>query len=230
MEKFEGYNIKLEKSDEKGMISASEIEEYLNIAREATCKIESSNGFGSGFFCKIPNSRNNKNLMNVLITCYHVLEKDLNKKEIIIIVNEKPKSISLEQRKIWKNEEKDFICIEIKEVQDEIKTFFDVDKDIFNHNYLYEKVLIFGINKDEKLGFSNGVIKKREKLSFAHTCNTNAGCSGGCIVKQSNNRVIGIHRGAILTGKEDSLNLGIYIRDIIENLERIKRDEKIEVY
>ena len=228
METFEGCNIKLEKSDEKGMLNASEIEEYLNTARKAICKIVSSNGFGSGFFCKIPNSKNNKDLMNVLITCYHVL--DLNKKEIKIIVDEKPKCISLEQRKIWKNEEKDFICIEIKEEQDEIKTFFEVDKDIFNDNYLNEKVLIFGINKDEKLGFSNGVIRKREKFSFAHTCNTNPGCSGGCIVKQSNNRVIGIHRGAILTWKENPLNVGIYISDVIESLEKIKRDAKTEVY
>ena len=224
MATFEGYNIKQEKSDEKGMFKLRETEKYL-VTAKSICKIELSNGFGSGFFCKIPNSKNNKDLMNVLITCYHVLENDLDKEEIEIFVDKNSKKISLKQNKIWINIKNDFICIEIKDKQDEI-TFLEVDEVIFNYNYLNEKVVIFGIDKDGELGYSNGLIKKREKFSFAHTCNTNPGCSGGCIVKQSNNRVIGIHRGAILTGKENPLNVGIYISDVIKSLE----DAKTEVY
>jgi len=216
--------IKLEKSDEKGMLNAKTMDNYIEKALKATCKIYVSNGFGSGFFCLIQYLENDNTLLPVLITCYHVLEHDLDKDEIEIIINKNYKSISLKERKIWKSKELDFVCIEIKKEQDGIKDFYHYDKDIFIKNYLDKKVLTFGINKnDRELGFSNGNIKKDNNSFFEYTCNTTPGCSGGCIVKQSNNYVIGIHQGAIVqnNGKEMYLNQGIYIRDIIK---RIKKD------
>ena len=153
------------------------------------------------------------------------MKKDLNRKEIEIIINEEHKFIYLKQRKIWVNKKLDFVCIEIKEKQDDIHTFYNYDDDIFKKNnyYLGEKVLTFGtVEKDEKLGFSNGIIKQINQdysYFFEYTCNTTSGCSGGCIVRQANNCVIGIHKAGIVKEEKWQLNLGIYIRDVIKSIQ-----------
>ena len=80
--------------------------------------------------------------------------------------------------------------------------------------YLEKEVLIFAINKtDRQIVLSNGLIKKCDGHYFSYNCNTYPGCSGGCIVNQANNNVIGIHKGE---NKKDGLNVGIFIREIIK--------------
>ena len=226
MEVFGGHIIQLEKSDEKGMLNADQIKNYLDKASKATCKIIiSKNIFGSGFFCLIPYLEKSNSLLHALITCYHVLDNILNENKIEIIINEEHKFISLEQRKFWINKELDFVCIEIKEKQDGINSFYFIDNNKFDNNYLNEKALIFGINEnDKKLGFSNGIIKSNKEPFFKYTCNTTPGCSGGCIVKESNNCVIGIHQGAIVKEKEWQLNQGIYIINIIKSIKKDNTD------
>ena len=213
-------NIKKEKSDEKGMLNVNAIFEFSSKAKKAICEIKIPNGFGSGFFCRIPYTDNNNLLLPVLITCNHVLNKDLiNSKDIKIILNGESKTISLAQRKKWTDQDLDFTCIEIKEKEDNIKTFFSLDdyaleEDCSNWVYLEKKVLIFAINKtDRQIGLSNGLIKKCDGHYFSYNCNTYPGCSGGCIVNQANNNVIGIHNGE---NKKDGLNVGIFIREIIK--------------
>lgn len=231
MKIFGGRNIILEKSDEKGMLNVKKTKNYLDQSLNAACKIilSDTDRFGSGFFCQIPHLKIGNCILLALITCYHVLENDLNEKYIEIIINEEHKFILLEHRNIWANKELDFVCIEIKENQDEIHTFYNLDEKIFEKNYLDEKVLIFGINQNDKeLGVSNGIIKKiNEESFFAYTCNTTPGCSGGCIVRQNNNCVIGIHQGAIAKEKKLKLNQGIYLRDVIESIQ--KDDNKLIV-
>ena len=222
--KFCGFNVKLEKSDEKGMLNVNALLDYLPKAKKAVCEIELSNGFGSGFFCKIPFTENNNFLLPVLITCNHVLPRDLLKSKdyIKIIIDGKSRIISLKERKYWTHEKMDFTCIEIKEKYDDIHTFFNLDdnalcRTISNDDYLNKKVIVFGINQyGKEVGFSNGTIVKNENCFFAYTCNTYPGCSGGCIVNQYNNCIIGIHRGEIENKKKNILNQGIYLRNIIE--------------
>ena len=228
MSKFEGYNIKLENSDEKGMINGYAIMNYMQKAIYAVCEICLSKGFGSGFFCKIPYTQNNNNLLPALITNNHVLSKDALENDITIKLNFETKIISLKGRKKWTDEKLDFTCIEIKEEEDNIHTFFNLDdkvldKNYSNDSYLNHNVLIFGINKNDKqIGFSNGIIKKNEDSFFAYTCNTYPGCSGGCIVNQFNNNVIGIHRGEIETGNKNAVNEGIYINNVINCIKQSK--------
>jgi len=194
MEKFGGFNIKLEASDDKGMLDAYSTMEYLQKAVKAVCEITLSEGFGSGFFCKIPYTENDNLLLPVLITNNHVLSKELlnSKNDIEIIINGETKILSLKQRKIWNDKDMDFTCIEIKEKEDNIHTFFNLDDNVLDINsdndcYLNKNVLVYGINKiGKKVSFSNGIIKKNENCFFAYTCNTFPGCSGGCIVNQSN--------------------------------------------
>ena len=127
------------------------------------------------------------------------------------------KIIPLKQRKKWTDEELDFTCIEIKKKEDNIDNFFYLDDNVLDNNcpnncYLNKKVLIFGINRNDKqIGFSNGLIENCQSPNFAHTCNTFPGCSGGCIVNLANNCAIGIHKGEC---KNSDLNVGIFIKEI----------------
>ena len=221
--------IKPQNTDDKGMIDGESMINFLEKAKISICKICLTKGFGSGFFCKIPYTEDNNHLIPVLITCNHVLSKDLIKiNNINIILNGQPKTISLNQRKIWTDENIDFTCIEIKEKEDNINTFFNLDDKIFtNENYLNQKVIIYGM-QNTKIGgflFSNGKIKnsKNKDNYFAYTCNTYPGCSGGCIVNQFNNCVIGIHKGEIIeTGNQNTLNAGIFIREVIKYIKEHK--------
>jgi len=238
MSKFAGYNFKLEASDEKGMINGIAMIDYLQKAKNAVCQIcVSDNKFGSGFFCKIPYTKDNNLLLPVLITNNHVLSKDSLENDIKIKINGETKIISLKGRKKWTNVEIDYTCIEIKEEEDKIYTFFNLDDNVLdknysNANYLNHNVLIYAINKDNKLmGFSNGIIKQNKDPFFAYTCNTYPGCSGGCIVNQFNNNVIGIHRGEIITEKEKEINGGIYINNIINSIKQSKENisQKVKI-
>ena len=56
---------------------------------------------------------------------------------------------------------------------------------------------------------------KKNNYFFGHECSTYQGCSGGCIVVRNNNRVIGIHQGG---HKKNSVNVGIFINDVIEDI------------
>ena len=231
MSKFEGYRIKLEASDEKGMINALSIVNFAEKAKNAVCEIcVSTNKFGSGFFCKIPYPDNN-HLLPVLLTNNHVLSEDFLENDIKIKINGETKFISLKGRKKWTDKEIDFTCIEIKEEEDNIHTFYNLDDKVLDKNssndcYLNQNVFIFAINKNDnkQIGFSNGVIKKNNDSFFAHTCNSFPGCSGGCIVNQFNNNVIGIHRGEIETGQKNAVNAGIYIKNVINRIKQSKEN------
>jgi hypothetical protein len=238
MSKFAGYDIKFEVSDEKGMINGNAMINFLQKAIKAVCEIcISTNKFGSGFFCKIPYTQNNNLLLPVLITNNHVLSKNELESDLKIKINGETKIISLKGRKKWTDETIDFTCIEIKEEEDNIHTFFNLDDNVLDKNYsndcyLNHHVIIFAINKNDKqVGFSNGVIKQNEKSFFAYTCNTFPGCSGGCIVNQNNNNIIGIHKGEINTSNEKAVNAGIYINNVINYIKQSKEkiSEKVNI-
>ena len=89
----------------------------LDKSEKSICEIKTDNGYGSGFFCKIRYPDIN-NQIYCLITNYHVIDDDMiNYKEYIEIkINNKEIKIKLNnKRKIWRNEEIDFTCIEILE-------------------------------------------------------------------------------------------------------------------
>ena len=228
MDTSQGNGIKFQKSDAKGMIDGDAMMYYLQKAKKAICEINLPNGYGSGFFCKIPYTEDNNQFIPALITCNHVLSKDLIKtNNINIILNGQTKTLSLNQRKIWTDEIIDFTCIEIKEKEDNIYTFINLDDNVFtNELYLNQNVIIYGINNNKigsKLVFSNGIINKSYGCNFEYTCNTYPGCSGGCIVNQYDNCVIGIHEGEIKgTGNKNAINAGIFIRDLIKYIKENK--------
>ena len=226
----EDYSIKLENSDDKGTIDDEAMFQYISKARNATCQILlENNSYGSGFFCKIPYTNNKNLLLNVLITCEHVLNYNIifSDKNIRININNNIKTLSLKNRKKWSNKEMDYSCIEILD-EDNIDDFYQLDDIILKKNYnnnLYieedkKYLILFAIMKNRKRGHSIGLIKKIDNFYFIHNCNSYEGCSGGVIVNRNNNCVIGIHQGGveIKKNKKSAVNTGIFIYNIINDI------------
>ena len=204
---------------------------YLPKAQNSICKIILEKGFCTGFFCKIPYTEDNNLLLPVLITCNHALPIDAKPiSKINIVLNGENKTILLKNRKKWTDIYKDYTIIEIKENEDNIHNFLISDDNVFknnysNENYLNQNVAIFAFkNIDEQLGFSNGIIKKCYEYYFSYTSITNKGCSGGCIINQDNDKVIGFHKGATKKGDNDGLKTGIFLMNVIKDIKENKNE------
>ena len=128
----------------------------------------------------------------------------LNKKISIYTEAINTKILNLKSRMNYTNEEYDITIIEIKE-KDGIKSFLELDEDIIsdiiknkNKNDKYKDESIYIIQYPEgKLSVSYGIINNifiDKKYSFPHICSTKGGSSGSPILKNSNNKVIGIHK------------------------------------
>ena len=237
MDLFDEKNIILEKDlDGKGMQNDETKNPFLTKAKEAVCLIKYKGACGTGFFCDIPGLEYNDSL-TFLITNNHVYPMTSKfpfepEKFIDITINGNPKRIELFGRDIYTDSNLDFTCIEIKK-EDNIKTTFSLDDNILKNNYsnidyLNKSITTYGLNKNDnfKLYYSYGYIKKSKEWKFIHSCNTYPGCSGGCIVIENTNRVIGIHRGG---HKEKDLNYGIFIKDVIDYIKK-KKVEKVNHY
>ena len=211
--------------------------QYITKARNAICQITLKDGYGSGFFCKIPITENYNNLSNVLLTCEHILNQDIifSEKDITIIVNNTKKTISLKNRKKWSDKQLDYSCIEILE-EDNIDDYYQLDDIIFKRDYsnnMYSekgkrnKVIIFAIMKGRR-GHCSGLIKNIANCYFYHNCKNYKGSSGGVIVNKNNNCVIGIHKGNASNNdkerKNEIWNIGIFINDIIKNIKSNKEN------
>ena len=110
--------------------------------KKCICKIETGNGHGTGFLCKIPFG-NKKNLLPVLITNNHVINEDyIDNVRAIFFTREIDSSIiyclSFDiQRRFYSNEEYDFTIIEIKfEDNLDLSSFLEVD-DCLDFEYPY---------------------------------------------------------------------------------------------
>ena len=218
--------------DEKNIVEEKKIEgkamkfsNLENFKKKAICKIEYGGFHGTGFFWKIPNPLNdNKNTLNVLLTCYHVLP--LEKKGLKInlfdyYIDNKKKTLNLngKNRLIRSCEGLDYTCIEILK-DDNIDEYFDVDENLINSNpkeYLKE-VSIFSCGYlQQELYFDFKNIKKIGNRSILHNCNTEEGWSGGPIFNSINQRVIAIHKNY---HKDHKYNTGLLIKSVINDLKR----------
>ena len=156
------FKIKPEVSNKKGAEDDEAMYQYIEKARNATCQILLKDGnYGSGFFCRIPYTKNDNLLLNVLLTCEHVLNQNIifSNNEIKIKVCDTVKNISLKNRKKWSNKKMDYTCIEILE-EDEINDFYHIDDIILNKNYNNE------ININNKMNniYIFAIMKKKEAI------------------------------------------------------------------
>ena len=197
---------------------------------KCVCKIKIGNTQGTGSFCKIP-FPNKKNMLPVLITNNHIINKEiLNKKDAKISIDIKEKSdikeLNLNNRKKYTNEEHDITIIEIKET-DEIKNYLELDdiimNDILNDNNrnkeFIDKTLYIIQYPESELSVSYGILEsiyEDKKYDFRHKCSTKKGSSGSPILNM-NNKIIGIHKECY----KDSYNNGTFLNDSIKEFIQI---------
>jgi len=206
---------------------------------KGTVKIELSNdkGLASGFFLQL--KRNNKNFY-CLMTNAHVVNEDMikNKEKIKIKYDIEEKELNLElneEERIIINCNEGFAYdISIIEIipKDEIKDktyFLEPNTDDYN-NFIEKEIQIIQFPEGKRLSLSEAKITGKHKTSdymFFHEASTKKGSSGSPIVLKNDDRVLGIHKGAI-EGKEK--NIGIFIGDIIESLKEYKKEGKGKDY
>ena len=203
-------------------ISTEKMEQVLFMMRNCICKIKLKNGeIGTGFFCKIP-FPDLFNLLPVLVTCNHVLNKNsiafgnkinitLNNQDSVIypIILDK-------NRRIFTDEDKDVTIIEIRPEYDKIKyeSFLDIDDTFYRNEpleiYNNKSVCIIHYENGENAKCSIGKLGNIDNDSYTikHQCKTSKGSSGSPIINLSNFKVIGIHKGS---QDQYNINLGTLI-------------------
>ena len=138
-------------------ITIESTKKILNQMQNCICKINNSNGKGTGFFCYISNPDNpNEKKMPVLITNNHVINKKIitENKSIKLTLDEDDKvkiNIDLNvKRKIYTSDEKiyDTTIIEIKP-EDKLneKNFLELDIKIFDDDIDINEDIYYPISK-----------------------------------------------------------------------------------
>ena len=187
------------------------------------CSIN-GNLLGTGFFCKIEFEGK---LIPVLITNYHVVNDafmNQNTKLTFYIKNDLH-SINIDKdSKIYSSirDKYDMMIIRLKE--GEVNNYLEIDKNIFKgidknifkdikdesiYNYKNEGIYILHHpNAEEaKVSFGSG-IEKENDYDIKHKCHTEPGSSGGPILSEITNKVIGIHKGSI----GNKYNIGTFLK------------------
>ena len=228
MKKFQSndYYIKEKNIGISHIVSKEENNIILNQLEKCICKIIIENEVkGSGFLCKVP-FPDQFTLFPGLLTNNHVLkEEDIIKcKKIDISFDEDKikKTIYLNERKFSSDENLDFTIIEIKPNDDALNDFLEVDEhlDLLENNI---PIYILQYPKGKKSSFSIGSLKKINGKDILHNCSTGFGSSGSPILKLSNFKVIGIHKGAM---KKFELNCGSPMNDIINRFNKEYKPNK----
>ena len=160
-------------------MGSSHKELYTNQIKNSICKIKlNNNDKGIGFFCFIPFPTNN-NLLTILITTNHILnKKDISNGNTINISLDKDKnkySILIDDsRKTYTNEKYDITFIEIKN-NDGIdqNLFLHIDLGIYENNpdKQYNKKVIYLLNYPDgkKNNYFKGQFKNISEDKFVQT-------------------------------------------------------------
>ena len=220
-------------------ISFENTEKILFQMKNCICKIHKNNGEkGTGFFCKIPYTNQYK-LLTVLITNNHVLnENDLKNNNIIKYTLKDDKQIRKikidnNKRKIYTSKELDITFIEIKQNEDNINVFLEIDEELINKNkefieatYKNKSIYILHYPHGEDIAVSYGILDKINNEEINHFCNTSKGSSGSPILSLDTFKVIGIHCGSS-KDENENCNKGIFIKYPIKEFNKQNRQNKI---
>ena len=189
----------------------------------STCKIFFNGQIGSGFFFKQNISTIQYYNKYFLMSCNHIIDSNLlNKKFLRIKYKEKEKIINLKNRIIHTNTNLDYTIIQILKndfTNDEINDFFEIDELIIENKneYLGKDICIVQYPHGGELSFDQGIIGSFKNDKIQHLVSTEKGSSGSPILLKDNFKIIGIHKG----GKEGKNNLGIFMRYILNDINKI---------
>ena len=194
-------------------ISLKGIKNIVEQMENSICKIYKNENEGTGFICKISD-------ILYLITNNHILnEEDIEENKIIdISINNKYKKIKIDKkRKKYTNEKLDITFIEIKQNEDNIYNYLEIDEEDINEKkdnieleYRNKSIYILHYPRGE-LSISCGVIKEMKEGIIEHLCSTEEGSSGSPLLSLKTYKVIGIHFGGDI-----NINYGIFIKYAID--------------
>ena len=209
-------------------------EKILEQMKKNICKIKTQITEGTGFFCKIP-FPNKENLLKVLITNNHIINKELFNSKIEILIYEKNEKItldlSLSKRMKYPNPKFDITIIQILD-NDNINDFLELDEQVIeniisnkNNNKDFEGKTIYTIQyPQEGLSVSYGILDSLDNdYDFLHKCSTYKGSSGSPIMG-INNKIIGIHKGDLHIGNDNGkeYNIGAFLNLAINEFIKTK--------
>ena len=206
----------------RGEIISEKGNKELLMKKDAICNIISSNGDqieGIGFFLYI----NNKDIpfKTCLITNYHIFGKyDIIINERIYIHHQNQlKYIELHQnRKLLSDELLNYVCIEILK-DDNINQYFEIDKNLNNLTYSYNKndIIILPYQNVNNFSFSTGQILDIKDNIIYHKPVITGGLSGSPILSRNYNlSVIGLFSGAFNNNYNISTTINSILNDIIK--------------
>lgn len=231
-EKHDYYFPEKDLEDHPKAISLAQMQVMMTQMKDSICRIKSKEGYGTGFFCLIPNPSKFK-LLPVLITSNSVLnEKDIEENQIIefSLNNDRiKKTIIIDNlRKTYTSKEYDATFIEVKEIDNlNISSFLEIDYELYeeipNEEYKQKSIYFLDYPNSDEAIFSVGVIKcvEDDNYTLNHLCCSELGSSGGPLLNLSNFKVIGIHKGE---KKTENMNIGTLIKAPIDEFN--KRDKK----
>ena len=189
-------------------IPITSVMELIKLVQKRICKINFSEGTGTGFFCNINiDDWDNSLKVRVLITNRHVLNEDDIKpgKKIRFSMNNEEQNYEIEidkERKIYTSEIYDITMIEMrKEDGIKIDSFFEIDDNINNPDYNFKNKSIYLLHypKGKEMFYSQGTIKNvgegKNNYEIEHLCDSDHGSSGGPLINSIDYKVIGIHKG-----------------------------------
>lgn len=171
---------------------------------------------GTGFFMKVSDN------LKYLITCYHIINQEINIKNIELeIWNKKIMKLTFDGRFIkYFKRPLDITAIEIKEKDNiyEDVIFLDYDLNNIKGYSIYKNEKIFSIcYHNGKQVFSLGNILDINDYEFHHNTHQEVGSSGSPIISLNNFKVIGIHKGYDYD-KCENINYATFIGEIIKEI------------
>ena len=210
--RLEDYPVMISLKNEKHIISQME---------SSVCKITKNGKNGTGFFTEIKFSENE--ILQFLVTNYHVLGEDCLKDKTIFIQMFDKKEIYLKMdksRKIYYNKDLDVTFIEIRK-EDNIKCNLELDNDLGKINddeieAKFKKKSIYIIQyPGDEVCVSYGIINFFNNFNVNYFCNTEAGSSGSPILSLESFKIIGIHKQSNIN---KGYNTGSLLKKAIEEL------------
>ena len=199
----------------------------INQNAQSICKIITNNGPGSGFFLKF-----NAGLKTYkcLVTNEHVITKNLvDYNYQITVITEKGNQygISLNKNSRFIRCFPRPIDITVVEILPNDKIMNDIEFlscdfnclnyssfNQYNGEYVYILQHPHGLPTEIATGKITGI---RNGFEFTHSVNTDPGSSGSPVILNSNNKVIGIHKGG---DKYVKINYGTFIGKLIEEIQK----------
>jgi hypothetical protein len=208
------------------MIPLNKYNEKIN----STCKIETKDKLGSGFFLKIPRKND---IFYCLMTNEHIIKKTMiDNKELIKIIFDNQKS----RREIILNKKKRFIqsykymnidCSVVQIIEnDNISEDHFLPCNIDYKNKLEElknkEIYILQYPRGEEIKASKGKIEDIDIYNnqFSHLASTDKGSSGSPVFLSEKNILIGIHKQK---SKENQRNYGDLIFPVILSIKNNKK-------